>query len=374
MPKTKPLLRHNPPTKFAAFLCIAAFSIGFAHSARAQIAAFAQSVLTEPSLVTKQVLSGLFTSVVRAGDRLVAVGQDGRIVLSDDNGKSWRQIQTPTSVTLTNVRFISPAEGWAVGQMGVILHTADGGMHWAMQFDGLRANQTLLEAAVTDATAQSNEPASQTNLQNAKQFVAGGPSLPFLALLPLSNRSIMVAGGFGMAFTSNDGGSSWHAIFDDVPNPNGLHIYTIIADADSQLWAGEEGLALLRDPHGNFKVLSTPFQGSFFGALRGPDDVLFLYGLQGTILRSTDDGDSWQQIANTSSSGIDCGIVLQNGDLLLGDVDGNLLLSQDHGKTFSLQKAGGPVTGLAQSADGSIIAAGPQGLHVLPLPSLLIGS
>ena len=102
-------------------------------SAFAQILEVARSILHEPSLLTTQVNSGLYTWVTRAGNRLVAVGQGGRIILSDDNGKSWRQVETPTSVTLTHDVFVSPQSGWAVGQMGVVLHTSDGGEHWVMQ-------------------------------------------------------------------------------------------------------------------------------------------------------------------------------------------------------------------------------------------------
>ncbi len=360
--------------KFVVCLCIVAFTLGFAHSTRAQITALAESVVTEPSLMTKQAASGLFTAVTEAGSRLVAVGQDGRIMLSDDDGRSWYQVATPTSVTLTNVRFASPRAGWAVGQMGVVLHTADGGLHWAIQLDGARANKLLIDAAQADVTAQPHAPVAQTNLQNAQQLASGAPSLPFLALLPLSEKEVVIAGGFGMAFTSDDGGAAWRSIFDQIPNPNGLHVYSIIADGTHELWAGEQGLVLSQDAQDHFKVRATSFQGSFFGALRGPDGSLILYGLQGTILRSHDGGASWQQTASASSGGIDCGIVLTNGDELLGDVDGNLLLSRDYGKSFSLEKAIGPVTDLVQAADGAIITAGPQGLHVFALNSLVVGS
>ena len=40
-------------------------------------------------------------AITQAGQRLVAVGERGLVLLSDDAGKHWRQAQVPVSVTLT---------------------------------------------------------------------------------------------------------------------------------------------------------------------------------------------------------------------------------------------------------------------------------
>ena len=365
-------LKQRPLVHRAVVLSVAisALSLAAATPASAQIFDLARVVLNRPALISAQATAGLFTSVTRAGNRLVAVGQDGRIVLSDDNGKSWRQVEAPTSVTLTHDVFVSPTEGWATGQMGTVLRTMDAGEHWSMQFDGFRANQQILAAAQAEATQQPPPASAATDLVNAKQFISGGPSVPFLTLLPVSADNLVLGGGFGMAFTSTDGGATWRSIFSAVPNPNGLHIYDIIADGANQIWAGEEGFVLLRDASGSFKTLTTPFQGTFFGALKSKSGALILYGLQGTILRSTNDGTSWSQIAAPTQAGVDAGIILQNGDILLGDEDGSLLLSRDDGQTFTGSATGGAVVGLAQAADGSIITAGPRGMNVVALSTL----
>ena len=88
--------------------------------------------------------------MARAGERLVAVGERGRIILSDDNGVTWRQVHSPTSVTLTHVTFATPVDGWAVGGMGIVLHSADGGLSWTKQLDGIQAADIALAAANAD--------------------------------------------------------------------------------------------------------------------------------------------------------------------------------------------------------------------------------
>jgi photosystem II stability/assembly factor-like uncharacterized protein len=60
--------------------------------------------------------ASLQLSVTRAGKRLVSVGERGLVLLSDDDGRSWRQArQVPVSVALTQVRFVSDSSAgrWA---------------------------------------------------------------------------------------------------------------------------------------------------------------------------------------------------------------------------------------------------------------------
>jgi photosystem II stability/assembly factor-like uncharacterized protein len=339
-----------------------AFFLFLSLPAHAQVIDPASTPLNQPARMSETASSGLFTSVALAGGRLVAAGERGRILWSDDDGQSWRQARTPTSVTLTNIRFVSPREGWAVGQMGVILHSVDGGRDWSMQFDGVRANQALVAAAQADVRAGGATEGNDANLLAARQFAGGGPSVPLLALLPLVPGQVIVAGAFGMAFTTADSGVTWRPIFDRIPNPNGLHIYSIVQDGDAIYFAGEQGMLLREDADGRFATLSTPFQGTFFGALVTPGKALLVFGLQGTVLRSADAGQSWHAVQSQDGAGIDCGIVLKNGDILLGDAAGNLLESRDDGLSFRAIAVGSPVAALAQAPDGTIIAAGPFGL------------
>lgn len=69
-----------------------------------------------------------------AGERVVAVGDHGVVLLSDDQGRQWRQARSvPLSTPLTGVSFVDARHGWAVGHWGAILSTADGGESWQVQ-------------------------------------------------------------------------------------------------------------------------------------------------------------------------------------------------------------------------------------------------
>lgn len=99
-----------------------------------------RDVLDQPARLSERAVSSVLNAVVLAGTRLVAVGERGVVLLSDDNGRSWRQAgSVPVSVALTDVHFVSATHGWAVGHSGVVLHSDDGGETWMRQLDGNQA-------------------------------------------------------------------------------------------------------------------------------------------------------------------------------------------------------------------------------------------
>ena len=94
----------------------------------------------------------LLIDAVRAGKRMVAVGEYGDIVLSDDDGKTWRQAaHVPVTITLASAFFINDKKGWAVGHDTTIITTEDGGENWTKQYGGGEHEQALLSVFFRDA-------------------------------------------------------------------------------------------------------------------------------------------------------------------------------------------------------------------------------
>ena len=139
------------------------FSIVLAAALAATLPASARGAGFVDVLDTKATMSplasrSLLQAVTLAGDRLIAVGPRGHIVVSADGGATWKQSPVPVSSDLTSVYFVDAKQGWVVGHDGVVLHTADGGDSWQLQLDGRKANALLLEATERAAAAQ---PASE---------------------------------------------------------------------------------------------------------------------------------------------------------------------------------------------------------------------
>lgn len=70
--------------------------------------------------------TSMLLDIAKAGDRLVAVGERGHILYSDDKGESWVQAAVPTSVMLTRVFSRRPnwAGPWATTAMCCSARTA----------------------------------------------------------------------------------------------------------------------------------------------------------------------------------------------------------------------------------------------------------
>lgn len=71
------------------------------------------------------------------GDHVWIVGSPGSIVFhSADGGTTWERISTGQSLPLNDVFFLDNLRGWAVGELGTILATSDGGKTWKVQRRG----------------------------------------------------------------------------------------------------------------------------------------------------------------------------------------------------------------------------------------------
>lgn len=369
------ICRENPwhPLFLMMFCLMASCFSTRAADAQADFSDAMKYALNQPSQLTPRAMSGLFTSVALAGDRLVAVGERGRIIISDDNGVTWRQVPTPTSVTLTHVTFATAKEGWAVGGMGIVMHSTDQGLTWTKQMDGVQAANIALAAAMADVQHSGANAVTTSNLQSAQSMVASGPSVPFLDVYAASPNEVLIAGAFGMAFSSTDDGANWQSLADFMPNPDGSHIYQILEDDGNFAVTGEQGLILYGPPGKPLAPINSPFQGTLFGEVFASDHAWIVFGLQGTILRSNDRGAHWIMVAAGAPVGIDCGIVEKNGDVLLGNIAGQLLVSHNNGQSFTVSTVNTPIVGLAQAIDGAIVIVGPNGVKRVPADKLAAG-
>src|SRR5262249_43514404 len=78
-----------------------------------------------------------FNAIHAVGPKAWVVGRPGSVVLhTADSGASWKLLATGQPVPLHGVFFYDEKKGWAVGDLGTILATSDGGQSWKMQKQG----------------------------------------------------------------------------------------------------------------------------------------------------------------------------------------------------------------------------------------------
>jgi photosystem II stability/assembly factor-like uncharacterized protein len=242
-------------------------------------------------------------AATRAGKRLVAVGTRGMVLLSDDEGNTWRQAAVvPVRSALTSVDFIDERNGWAVGHDGVIVHTSDGGDHWVLQrFDAL-VDQPLFSVKFTSASHG------------------------------------VAVGLWSLVLVTDDAGSSWKTIKLDAPPGGGKadrNLLSVFSDGHETLYAAAEKGTVLTSKDGGmtWAYHDTGYKGSFWCGVALPEGVVLVAGLRGNIYRSQDAGQTWQHVDSQTQSSL-TGISAQGSEVVAVGLDGTKTVSTDGGSTF----------------------------------------
>jgi len=323
----------------------------------AATAASFRDVLDVASRSSPLAARSLLCGLARAGKRLVAVGQRGHILTSDDIGRTWQQADVPVSSDLLAVHFPTAEAGWAVGHDGVVLHSADAGRTWQRQLDG-RALGELLAAAYSQGS-------DAKWFAEAKRFAAQGAENPLLDVCFQDARNGHVVGAFGLVLRTADGGKTWTPLLHAADNPKGLHLYAVRRIGDAVYIAGEQG-TLLKWDGSRFATLASPYAGTLFG-LVGNERAVLAHGLRGNVVRSTDGGRSWAAVPTGVGVGLTASAVDALGRFVIVSHAGHVLVSSDDGASFVARplERTVPAAAVVGGDAGMLVVAGPRGVQVL---------
>lgn len=297
--------------------------------ALAQADAAAQEAALPSALASKRLL----LDATRAGDRVVAVGEWGHVVLSDDGGRSWRQARSvPTRSVLTGVSFADAREGWAVGHDAVVIHTGDGGESWELQ-------------------------------HSAPELEA-----PLLSVWFRSREHGVALGAFGLLLETRDGGRTWRRGRAGGEGED-LHLNDVFGDPRSgTLFVAAETGTLYRSQDGtSWSKLELPYRGSLWGGLALRSGAVLVFGMRGRIFRSEDAGAHWREVESGTEHSL-CGATeTEDGRVVVVGLAGALLTSQDDGRHFAATTLPARRSHLAVTAGASetLLLFGDGGVEVL---------
>jgi photosystem II stability/assembly factor-like uncharacterized protein len=334
---------------------LAAFALAVAPAALAQDAA-REDPAARPATIAPLASRSLLLDLAQAGQRLVAVGERGHILHSDDAGGTWLQAPVPASANLTAVYFADEKNGFAVGHVETILRTRDGGATWELVHFEPENAQPLLDVCFADAS-----------------------------------RGIAV-GAYGVIYTTADGGSVWSQVpFEPEPLPGAAKVDTAADDIEAgidlgfefhlnaiargpagRMYLGAEAGRLFRsdDDGAHWRELPSPYDGSFYGILPLEGDVLLAFGLRGNLYRSEDGGTTWTAIETGTAALLNAGARIDERTVVIAGMAGVILVSRDGGRSFTLTQLDDrrAISAVLPSGDGGLIVAGEGGVRRLALP------
>ena len=186
-----------------------------------------------------------------------AVGLDGVILHTADGGRHWAPQASGTMDPLEGVAFADARCGWAVGGSWgspLLLATTDGGTHWTPQSSPAVASLNAVDcvdASHAWAVGQSGALLFTTDGGATwDQRYLNGSTTPGFSAVDFSDalHGWAVDSWAGALAVTADGGDSWTEITQDV-SPTNL---SDVATNGSRVWfAGRDGLVLSRNADGS---------------------------------------------------------------------------------------------------------------------------
>ncbi|MDZ4381171.1 MAG: YCF48-related protein [Parvibaculum sp.] len=277
----------------------------------------------------------LLLDATYAGDRLVAVGEFGHVVLSDDRGVTWHQAKSvPTQSTLTGVTFVNKDLGFAVGHDATVIRTADGGETWDLVYNDSESEMAFMTVY----------------FENEKRGFA--------------------MGAFSFIVETNDGGETWEerslsdGLLDDY------HLNKLFSDKDGDLFISAEfGVVYHSTDKGRtFNRIQTQYEGSFWGGFGMSDGSVMVFGMRGNAFRSWDKGQTWEKVETGTDKSIAGGVQLGSGKIVLVGLQGYVGYSDNGGQSFTEVTRSDRLgyAAVTDGPDGQIVVFGEPGAKVMP--------
>lgn len=343
------------------------------------------------SQIMPKAKKSLLLDTKKVGDRTFLIGDKGHILYSDNASAAdaeWTQAKVPTTQMLTAIAFADNNVGFAVGHDGLILKSTDKGETWTVSLDGLAAQKqknvvTLKQAreklkalkAKADAATPKQREDMEMDLEDAEYDIESAENKlnkpvytsPLLDVYFADAQHGYAVGAFGTFWKTSDGGENWVDISAKVPNEDGFHFNALTGANGYVFAAGEMGMVLRSNDHGQtWQVLTLPYDGTFFTlSASAKADLVVAAGLRGNAFYSLDQGQTWTRSNTDTDSSIAGAHVASANEVALVGNGGAVLISQDGGKSFNLHIQANrlPLSSITKVAPNRYVMVGAGGVQ-----------
>jgi len=270
-------------------------------------------------------------AIMRDGETAAVAGDDGLIMISKSDRRSWIKAPSKTKRSVYGVALSDNGEtAVAVGRRGLVRSSADGGETWANPGDlageGKDSSGVALSGDGMIAVAVGDDGLVRISRDGGKTW--GNPvdstaeNIRGVALSRNGKVAIFV-GDDGLIRVSSDGGAEWN-IRDDTREERGdFEAVAVSAGGETAIAVGWGGL-VYRSANSGKNWTHAPSGVSLSlnaVALSGDGTVAIAVGDDGTILVSTDRGGNWNSRDSGTSNDLNA-VALEKGDtaaLIVGD-------------------------------------------------------
>ena len=301
-----------------------------------------------------------------SNNTFVTVGYNGRILRSEDSGKTWSEVPHPVDSSLTQVTFVGE-QGWAVGHQGTVLNSRDGGKTWTAQKSGTTksifavsfADQNHGWACGDESTwLWTNNGGETWNVERMEVSQVGlseetslaVPDLIYYSVHFIDQKNGWIVGEYGNIRHTADGGKTWDAQHESL--------------LDAMVEKGGMGMKDVMNFGAFFRV-------RFVDAMHG-----YVVGAGGAIATTDDGGKKWRWISREGDKPDVPPLHLyniarpgNNNRVVATGTNGLILVSDNNGADWTPAKAPGGVftwiNGLAFSPEGKGVLVGGKGVILL---------
>lgn len=217
----------------------------------------------------------LLDTATIANNELIAVGERGHVLIGT-NVDTMVQQAVPSRVTLTAVTSVGELI-WVAGHDLTILHSADNGRTWSVQYSDIDSEK------------------------------------PFLDILFFDAQHGIAIGAYGAFFRTLDGGNNWEKELNaSLLHPDDIEYLEEIRELDGDEAYNDELSSIL--PH--------------FNRITSHQDIVYMVGETGLIAQSADQGRTWSRV-EIDYEGSFFAVNIINDQLIVGGLRGNTFIMNE---------------------------------------------
>jgi len=279
--------------------------------------------------------------------RIVAVGSEGFVVYSDDEGSTWQhaEAQSGEADYFFSLAQLKQSQSLvAVGPGGSIIRSTDNGTSWQFAFKAASVEEGYFHKVIADQkrnllVAVASPGKFRISKDDGKSWQASNADTDrhlFNAAIN-ENTGRMIAVGNGGHVQASEDGEHWENLeFNTNADLRAIHF-----DETTNRWliAGGNNIWLSDNDGVSWKVIELKLTGSIFHITQS-ESVIAASGSNGLLVISQDSGKSWRSVTTGIDDNLRAPVVCGEKNIIIPTRRGRLLISKNAGSNWDLFSSG----------------------------------